>query len=56
MKSNMEKYIIEELEKHDNKIYNNALEDFADILLNQEIIDKSVVRRTLQQLKNRRGI
>ena len=40
-----------ELELHDKEIYNKAIDDFADKLLSQQIVDKSVVRRVKEQLK-----
>ena len=36
----------------DKKNYNKAIDDFKEHLLSNEVIDKSVVRRVAEQLKN----
>ena len=37
--------------QRNKEFYNKALDDFAEKLLSQQIVDKSVVRRVKEQLK-----
>ena len=44
-------YGAEPIKEHDEEIYNKAIDDFADKLLSQPMVDKSVIRRVKEQLK-----
>ena len=43
--------LIKKLDWHDKEIRNKAIDEFAKALLVNEVVDKSVVRRVAEQLK-----
>ena len=43
--------LIKKLEGHDKEIRNKVIDEFAKALLVNEVVDKSVVRRVAEQLK-----
>lgn len=43
--------VIKKLDGHDREIRNKVIDEFAKALLVNEVVDKSVVRRVAEQLK-----
>lgn len=41
----------EKQEEHDKEIRNKVIDGFANTLLNNDVIDKSVIRRVCEQMK-----
>lgn len=45
------KELIVKLDGHDRELYNNAIDDFSKALLSNQVVDKSVIRRVAEQMK-----